>query len=103
MFRWRLRRIPSCTSSCKWRISIRSVIPGMLWRSSLVRIGPSDRRHRIVPFQRPSMIDSMASMGQAEHSFFETGISWNLDSPIRLALTSLSVQLLESVYLRYAS
>ncbi len=85
MFRWRLTRIPSCTSSCKWRISIRSVIPGMLRRSSLVRIGPSDRRHRIVPFQRPSMIDSMASMGHAEHSFFETGMGGDLDSTILIS------------------
>lgn len=52
---------------------MRSVMPGMLRRSSLVRMGRSERRHRMVPFQRPSMTDSMASMGQGEISFFDTG------------------------------
>jgi hypothetical protein len=28
----------------------------------------------MVPFQRPSMTESIASMGQAESSFFETGM-----------------------------
>jgi hypothetical protein len=35
---------------------------------------PPDSRHRIVPFQRPSMTDSMASMGHWDISFFETGM-----------------------------
>jgi hypothetical protein len=48
-------------------------MPGMLRRSSLVRIGASDKRQRMVPFQRPSITESMASMGQGEISFFETG------------------------------
>jgi hypothetical protein len=46
----------------------------MLRRSSLVRSGPSNNRHRMVPFQRPSMTDSMASIGHGDISFFETGI-----------------------------
>jgi hypothetical protein len=46
----------------------------MLRRNSLVRKGPSESRHRIVPFQRPSMTDNMASIGQADISFFDTGI-----------------------------
>jgi hypothetical protein len=46
----------------------------MLRRSSLVRIGLSNSRHRIVPFQRPSTTDSMASIGHGDISFFETGI-----------------------------
>src|SRR6185437_9004608 len=69
-----LKRIPSSTISCKWRISIRSVIPGMLRPNSLVRIGPPSSLHKIVPFQRPSMTDSIESIGQAETSFLETGI-----------------------------
>ena len=32
---------------------MRSVIPGIERLSSLVRLGPSCKRHRIVPFQRP--------------------------------------------------
>jgi hypothetical protein len=55
------------------------VIPGMLRRSSLVRMGPSNSRHRIVPFQRPSTTESMASIGHGDISFFETDIrdtSW---------------------------
>ncbi|ORV52776.1 hypothetical protein AWC05_25315 [Mycobacterium florentinum] len=60
---WR-SMIPASTSSCRCRISIRSVMPGMLRRNSAVRIGPSDSRHRIVPFQRPSITDSAASIGQ---------------------------------------
>jgi hypothetical protein len=74
---WR-SNIPSCTNSCRCRISIRSVISGMLRRSSLVRMGPSSSLHRIVPFQRPSITDSIASIGQGEISFFETGmvVSW---------------------------
>jgi len=47
----------------------------MLLRSSLVRIGPSESRHKIVPFQRPSITDSIASIGHAEISFFETAIA----------------------------
>jgi hypothetical protein len=55
--------------------SIRSVISGMLRRSSLVRMGPFDSRQRMVPFQRPSITDNMASIGHGESSFFETGTS----------------------------
>src|SRR5579863_8528329 len=89
--------MPSRTSSCRWRISMRSVISGMLRRNSLVRIGRSDRRHRIVPFQRPSITASMASIGQGEHSFFETGTG------LSLILTNLSVHPPESVYSRCES
>src|SRR6202140_4384417 len=53
---------------------MRSVIPGMERLSSLVRLGPSCRRHRIVPFQRPSMTRIIASTGHSPFSFFETGI-----------------------------
>ena len=74
VFAWRRTKIPSRTSSCRCRISIRSVIPGMLRLNSLVRIGPSVNRHRMVPFQRPSITDSIASIGHSEISFFETGI-----------------------------
>ncbi|MGA8630974.1 MAG: hypothetical protein WB573_11530 [Terracidiphilus sp.] len=75
VFAWRRTNIPSPTSSCRCRISIRSVIPGMLRLNSLVRIGPSVKRHRMVPFQRPSITDSMASIGHSEISFFDTGMS----------------------------
>ena len=53
---------------------MRSVISGMLRLSSLVRIGPSSNRHKIVPFHRPSMTDNIESIGQGETSFFEAGI-----------------------------
>jgi hypothetical protein len=53
---------------------MRSVTPGMERLSSLVRLGPSCRRHRIVPFQRPSMTRIIASTGHSPTSFFETGI-----------------------------
>ena len=53
---------------------MRSVISGMLRRNSLVRIGRSQRRQRMVPFHRPSMTDNVASIGHSEISFFETGI-----------------------------
>jgi len=46
----------------------------MLRLNSLVRIGPLSSLHKIVPFQRPSMTDSIESIGQAETSFLETGI-----------------------------
>src|SRR5215470_2875482 len=69
-----LKRIPSSTISCRWRISIRSVISGMFRLNSLVRIGPLSSLHKIVPFQRPSMTDNIESIGQAEISFLETGI-----------------------------
>src|SRR4029078_3685114 len=69
-----LKRIPSSTISYKWRISMRSVISGMLRLNSLVRIGPLSSLHKIVPFQRPSITDSIESIGQGEISFFETGI-----------------------------
>jgi hypothetical protein len=57
------------------RISIRSVMPVMLRLSSAVRIGPSHSRHRIVPFQRPSITDSAASIGQSPTSFFDTAVA----------------------------
>jgi hypothetical protein len=41
---------------------------------TLVRIGWSNSRRRIVPFQRPSTTDSMASIGHGDISFFATGI-----------------------------
>jgi len=53
-------------------MSIRSVMPGMLRRSCAVRIGPSRSRHRMVPFHRPSITDSAASIGQSLTSFFDT-------------------------------
>lgn len=68
------KRIPSSTISCKCRISMRSVISGMLRLNSLVRIGPPSNLDKIVPFQRPSMTDSIESIGQGETSFLETGI-----------------------------
>jgi hypothetical protein len=37
----------------------------------------------MVPFHRPSMTESMASMGQGEHSFFETGIARVLFEDLR--------------------
>ena len=46
----------------------------MLRRSSLVRIGPFESRHKIVPFHRPSITDNIASIGHGDTSFFETGI-----------------------------
>jgi hypothetical protein len=46
----------------------------MLFRNSLVLICPSNNRQRIVPFHRPSMTLSAASMGHGEISFFETPI-----------------------------
>lgn len=64
------------TRSFRWRMSMRSVMPRMLRSSSLVRIGPSERRQRIVPFHRPSMTESIASIGHSEISFLETGIMW---------------------------
>ena len=70
--------MPSATRSFRWRISIRSVIPGMLRRSSLVRIGCSERRQRMVPFHRPSTMESAASSGQSEISFLDTGIGFML-------------------------
>jgi len=53
-------------------MSMRSVMPGMLRRSSAVRIGPSVSRHRMVPFQRPSTTDKAASIGHSPTSFFDT-------------------------------
>jgi hypothetical protein len=72
-----LRSIPSATISCTWRIRIRSVISGMLRLSSLVRIGLSSRRHKIVPFHRPSMTDSIESIGQGETSFLDTDMRFH--------------------------
>jgi hypothetical protein len=46
----------------------------MLFRNSFVLIGPPNNRQRMVPFHRPSMTLSAASMGQGEISFFETPI-----------------------------
>ena len=69
-------------------MSIRSVMPGMLRRSSAVRIGPSHSRQRMVPFQRPSITDSAASIGQSLTSFFDTAIA----APgLASILTNLSV------------
>src|SRR6266403_5132709 len=90
-------RIPSRTRSWRCRISILSLIPGMLRCNSLVRRGPSESRHRIVPFHRPSTTDNMASIGQSDISFFDTGIS----PPVCL-LTYLSVWLSESVLYSWA-
>jgi hypothetical protein len=58
-------------------LAIRSVIPGMLRLSSLVPIGPSSRRHKIVPFHRPSMTDSIESIGQGETSFLDTDMHFH--------------------------
>jgi hypothetical protein len=49
-------------------------MPGMQRLSSLVRRGDSSKRHKIVPFQRPSMTRIVASTGHSPSSFFETGI-----------------------------
>jgi hypothetical protein len=48
---------------------MRSVISGMERLSSLVRFGPSCRRHRIVPFHRPSMTRIIASTEHSPTSF----------------------------------
>jgi hypothetical protein len=69
----------------------------MLRRNSLVRKGPSESRHRIVPFHRPSITDNMASIGQADNSFFDTGIF------LPCTLTYLSAHLSVSVYAHRAS
>src|ERR1700730_12476265 len=90
-------RIPSRTRSWRCRISILSVISGMLRRNSLVRKGPSESRHRIVPFHRPSITDNIASITQAEHSFFDTGIV------LPYTLTYLSEHLSVSEYTHRAS
>jgi len=66
------KRIPSATISCRCRINIRSVISGMLRFSSLVRIGPPSSLHKIVPFHRPSITDSIESIGQGK------SLSWIL-------------------------
>lgn len=65
------------------------MISGILFRSSFVLIGPSNNRHRMVPFHLPSITLSVASIGHGEISFFETAI--NL-----LSLTNLSVLLFVS-------
>jgi hypothetical protein len=65
---------PSRANSVRCRSSIRSVISGIERRNSLVRNGPSISRHRIVPFQRPSITVKVASMGQGESSFLDAGI-----------------------------
>ena len=54
---------------------MRSVISGMLRRSSAVRIGPSTSRHRMVPFHRPSITVSAVSIGHSLMPFFETAIA----------------------------
>jgi hypothetical protein len=84
------RRIPSRTRSWRCRINIRSVISGMLRLNSLVRSGPSISRQRIVPFQRPSITESVASIGHGETSFFETGIAFSTDDKFVSTLTSVS-------------
>ncbi len=54
---------------------MRSVIPGMEQLGFTgVRSQPSCRRHRIVPFQRPSITRIIASTGHSPTSFFETGM-----------------------------
>src|SRR5258708_26274466 len=70
---------------------MRSVIPGMERLSSLVRLGPSCRRHRIVPFQRPSMTRIIASTGHSPTSFFETGISSSFTGKYDSTLTLVSI------------
>src|SRR6266446_6556271 len=87
---WRLQDGPRRTSELK-----RS-IPGITERmSSLVRLGPSCRRHRIVPFQRPSMTRIIASTGHSPTSFFETGISFSYtdkyDSTLKYVSTHLTL------------
>src|SRR5258708_2639071 len=79
---------------------MRSVISGILRRSSLVRMGPSERRQRMVPFHRPSTTESIESIGHGEISFFETGISY---PPVLEALTTLSARFAESAYAGQAS
>ena len=51
------------------------MIPGILFRSSYVLIGPPSNRHRMVPFHLPSITLSVASIGHGEISFFETLIA----------------------------
>src|SRR6266480_353722 len=78
---------------------MRSVIPGMERLSSLVRLGRSCRRHRIVPFQRPSMTRIIASTGHSPASFFETGISSSHtdkdDSTLHCVSTHLTLRVME--------
>jgi hypothetical protein len=59
----------------------------MLRRNSFVRIGPSINRHRIVPFQRPSTTDSMASIGHGDISFLKRASAFllSLNLPLRRA------------------
>ncbi|MCT7363546.1 hypothetical protein A7G45_12130 [Mycolicibacterium llatzerense] len=68
-------------------MSMRSVMSGMLRRSSAVRIGPSESRHRMVPFQRPSTTERAASIGHSPISFFDTATVHLLV----IMLTNLSV------------
>jgi len=69
-------------------MSMRSVMSGMLRRSSAVRIGPSASRHRMVPFHRPSITERAASIGHSPISFFDTAMTALLKV---LVLTNLSV------------
>jgi hypothetical protein len=46
-------------------------------------MGFSSNRHRIVPFHRPSMTESIASIGHGDISFFDTAI-FLLQSLVRL-------------------
>src|ERR1035438_8720997 len=71
---------------------MRSVTPGMERLSSLVRLGPSCRRHRIVPFQRPSMTRIIASTGHSPTSFFETGIFPSNTDKYDSTLTLVSIR-----------
>ena len=64
---------------------MRSVMSGMLRRSSAVRIGPSNSRHRMVPFHRPSMTTSAVSIGHSLIPFFDTAMRTSS------TLTNLSV------------
>src|SRR5580700_7154481 len=70
---------------------MRSVIPGIERLSSLVRLGPSCSRHKIVPFQRPSMTRIIASTGHSPTSFFETAICFSYTDKYDSTLTSDSI------------
>jgi hypothetical protein len=74
-------------------MSMRSVMSGMLRRSSEVRMGPSIRRHRMVPFHRPSITVNAASIGHSLMPFFETATA----PPEHFTLPDLSVPCFLSV------
>lgn len=58
--------------------------------AQFVLIGPSNNRHKMVPFHLPSITLSAASIGHGEISFFETPVAL-------LPLTTLSALLFASV------